>query len=164
MLVVFCLPGRSFSGKFLLAWSNLLIYCLSNGINTVISQRYNSNVYYVRPQCLGAGVLRGKHQAPFDRKINYDYIMWIDSDMVFTPKHFQQLLRHGDKDIVSGMYLMDGGEEYAVVKDWNIDYFKQHATFQFLKKDAPEISEGQLFKASYAGMGFMLVKRGVFET
>ena len=37
--------------------------------------------------CLGADVLRGKDQKPFDGKLDYDFIMWIDSDQVFSVNH-----------------------------------------------------------------------------
>jgi GT2 family glycosyltransferase len=107
-------------------------------------------------------VLRGKNQSPFDGKLNYDYIMWIDSDIIFQVQDFFTLLKHGDKDIVSGLYLMDGGKQYAVVKSWDEKFFTEHGTFQFLEPS--DISDKkELIEVSYSGMGFMLIKRGVYE-
>jgi len=163
MNIVFCLPGRSFSGEFIQAWTQLSGACLKNNINVILSQRYNSNVYYVRAQCLGADVRRGRHQIPFDGKVNYDYIMWIDSDIIFQVQDFFTLLKHGDKDIVSGLYLMDGGKEYTVVRNWDLDYFSKRGMFQFLKPEDEVVKRGELFTAEYSGLGFMLVKKGVFE-
>jgi len=37
-------------------------------------------------------------------KEEYDYIFWLDSDMVFAPSTLEQLFRD-DKDIVSGIYF-----------------------------------------------------------
>lgn len=162
MNIVFCLPGRSFSGLFLQCWTNLVGACQQNGINLILSQRYNSNVYYVRAQSLGADVLAGKNQPPFGGKINYDYIMWIDSDIIFRVSDFFTILKHGDKDIVSGLYLMDGGKQYAVVKSWDEEYFTKHGSFQFLEP-ADISSKKELLEVSYSGMGFMLIKRGVYE-
>lgn len=164
MNIVFCLPGKSFSGKFLECWTSLIGYCQLNKINVVLSQRYNSNVYYVRAQCLGADVTRGKYQKPFDGKLPYDYIMWIDSDIIFTVDDFKQLLSNKDKDIVSGLYLMDGGEYYATVKDWDIDKFKKQGSFDFIKKEDVYTQIGLPFNVSYSGFGFMLIKYGVFES
>jgi hypothetical protein len=160
MRIVFCLPGRSYSGQFLACWTNLLSHCIHKGINVALSQRYTSNVYYVRAQCLGANVLSGENQKPFGGKLDYDYIMWIDSDILFTTDQFDRLLSH-KKDIVSGLYFMEGGKQFAAVKDWDEEYFKKTGSFRFL--EPPDLPYTDLMELSYNGMGFMLMRRGVFE-
>lgn len=161
MKVIFCLPGNSFSGRFLSCWSELLAVCMKNGITPILSQKYSCNIYYCRSNCLGADVTRGKYQKPFDHKIDYDYIMWIDSDIVFEPNQFIKLMNH-KKDICSGLYLMEGGRNFACVENWDEDYFQKNGHFEFLSpldiKDKKD-----LFTVNYVGMGWMLVKRGVFE-
>lgn len=159
--VVFCLPGRSFSGEFLKAWSNLIQVCIQSGIRPILSQTYDPVVYYVRNKCLGGDVLRGKNQKPFNGEIDYDYMMWIDSDIIFTPEQVGALLKR-DLPIVAGVYKMSDDTHYAVVKDWDVEYFKKSGSFQFL---TPADVEGQdLVEVDYSGFGFMLVKRGVFES
>ena len=37
-------------------------------------------------------VLRGPKQIPWDGKLNYDYQLWIDSDIVFDTQKFWQLI------------------------------------------------------------------------
>ena len=162
LTVVFCLPGASFSGRFLQCWTELLAWCLRNGITPVISQKQSCNIYYVRNMCLGADVLRGAKQKPFDGKLRYDYIMWIDSDILFTPEHFGRLLAH-DADIVSGVYLMEDRKHFAAVQDWDEQYFAEHGCFRFLTPANLDGKEG-LLEVAYTGMGFMLVKKGVFES
>jgi GT2 family glycosyltransferase len=162
MRIIFCLPGRSFSGKFLQSWTVLMDKCLRNGIDIFFSQKYTSNVYYVRSLCLGADVMRGPRQKPFDGKVQYDYIMWIDSDVIFEPDQFFKLLSH-KKDIVGGLYLMEGGQQFAVVKDWDEEFFKSHSSFKFLTPNDLPINK-QLMEVSYSGFGFLLMKHGVFET
>ena len=76
--------------------------------------------------CLGASVSRGKGQKPFNGQIDYDYIMWIDSDIVFIPQHFQKLLSHKKEDIVSGIYMKDDGKHFAICKEWDEEYFSKH--------------------------------------
>ena len=38
-------------------------------------------VNFARCKCLGANVLRGPKQIPWDGKLKYDYQLWIDSDI-----------------------------------------------------------------------------------
>jgi hypothetical protein len=161
LTIVFCLPGSEFSGRFLDCWTELVSFCMLNNIRPILSRRQSCNIYFVRNMCLGADVSRGKDQKPFDGKVDYDYLMWIDSDIVFTPQHFINLLRH-EKDIVSGIYPMDGGETFATVKEWDEVFFKKHACFQFMKPDDLQ-GKNELIEVSYTGMGFMLIKKGVFE-
>ena len=49
-------------------------------------------VNFARCKCLGANVLRGADQVPWDGKLNYDYQLWIDSDIVFNTEKFYQLV------------------------------------------------------------------------
>ena len=165
--IVLCIPGRNFSNKFLMSWTELITNLIRMGFTIRISQKYTSNVYYVRNMCLGGDVMRGINQKPFDGKLDYDYLMWIDSDMVFTTQQFLKLLQH-DKDIVSGLYLMDGGKNYATVKDWDLEFFRKNSYFQFLSpKDIQTWNQknpGKLMEVEYTGFGWMLIKKGVFES
>jgi hypothetical protein len=162
MKVVFCLPGRSFSGEFLSCWTDLYYRCLANGITPILSQRYSCNIYYVRTNCLGADVTRGKNQKPFNGKLDYDYIMWIDSDIIFNSDQFMKLLSH-QKDICSGLYLMQGGKNYATVETWDEDFFAKHGYFKFMSPEDIK-NKTELIKVNYTGMGWMLVKKGVYES
>ncbi len=175
MRIVFCLTGSSFSGRFLDCWGTLLLYCMQNGIDFTVSRKESCNIYYVRNMCLGADLSRGENQKPFDGKIDYTHLMWIDSDILFNPQQFQKLI-NDDKDIVSGLYLMENNCQFATVKDWDEEYFKQNKSFKFLTPEdiatllRPETSgyEGQaqnnLLEVAYTGFGFMLIKKGVFES
>ena len=127
LTIVFCLPGNKFSNHFLLSWSELLIYCFTHNIKPFISCQQSSNVYHVRSMCLGADVIKGTKQKPFNG-MDYDFIMWIDSDQVFSVEAFTNLLRH-NKDVVSGMYLMKSGTHFPVVENWDENYFIENGTF-----------------------------------
>ena len=121
--IIFCLPGREFSGRFLQAWTELVYACLSKGIQPIMSQHYSPLLYYVRNMCLGGDTVAGIDQKPFQGKFDYDYIMWIDSVIVFTPDQFFRLI-DADKDIVSGLYKMQNNIHYATVEEWNHDFYK----------------------------------------
>ena len=83
----------------------------------------------------GADLMRGKNQKPFNG-IDYDYMMWIDSDMQFTTDNFFELYNM-DKDIASGWYAQPGdpkGNYYTpVVEKMDTKYFLSNGFFQFLR-------------------------------
>ena len=90
--IVFCLPGRGVSYNFLKSFVSLSFDLVQNGAAIQISQDYSSMVNFARCKCLGANVLRGPNQLPWDGKLNYDYQLWIDSDIVFNTEKFYQLV------------------------------------------------------------------------
>ena len=90
--IVFCLPGRGVSYVFLKNFVQLCFDMVQNQMSIQISQDYSSMVNFARCKCLGANVLRGPDQIPWDGKLEYDYQLWIDSDIVFNTEKFWQLL------------------------------------------------------------------------
>ena len=66
-------------------------------------------VNFARCKCLGANVLRGPDQIPWDGKLQYDWQLWIDSDIVFSSEKFWQLVLM-DQDIASGWYMTEDGK------------------------------------------------------
>ena len=160
--IIFCIPGAQFSYRFLQCWTNLVFWSLQNNINPILSNSIDSNVYFVRSKILGGSSLRGKNQKPFNGTIDYDYIMFIDSDIIFSPEDIAQLI-NSDKDICCGAYLMDGGSHYAIVEEFDNKYFLENGTFKFLNKNDLN-NKNDLFNVTYCGMGFMLIKKNVIET
>jgi hypothetical protein len=160
--IVFCLPGRTFSNNFLTSWSNLLQYLPKYGITPILSNSYSPLLYYVRNQCLGGASVRGKNQIPFDGQVDYDYIMWIDSDMVFEVNDFIKLLNM-NKDIASGIYKTQNNSNYATVEKWNKEYYAKNGSFEFLD-DKLINKRTKPFKVEYTGFGWVLIKKGVFES
>ena len=158
--IVFCLPGSHYSGRFLLSFTQLILDCQKMGIKTAISQDYSSMVNFARCKVAGADVTRGSKQSPFGGKVQYDYMMWIDSDISFKTKDFESLLRL-DKPVSSGWYSQPGGCT-PVVESMDDDFFRQHGTYKFIRSAEMEKMRSP-FKADYIGFGWVLVKKGVFE-
>ena len=156
------MPGNRFSEKFLQSWTELLIWCGRNNINPLTSYAYDSNVYYVRSRCLGASVDRGEYQIPFNGSIKYDYIMWIDSDMVFGTSHFEQLLEL-NTDVACGIYKTADQETYATVEKWDTEQYKREGKFHFLTPGDVRNYRASVIEVDYSGMGWMLIKKGVIE-
>jgi hypothetical protein len=167
LTVIFCLPGKSFSNLFLDSWTNLLLACKDFNVAPIVKGAYNPNIYKVRNLCLMGDPKSGPHQKPFGGKIDYDYIMWIDSDSVFTPDQFKTLLSQMEKNenihILSGVYLSSEGREYTAGRVTKTNQPNSRPEAKFLQpRDLRGKSE--LIEVDYTGMGFMLVRKGVFES
>lgn len=166
MNIIFCLPGNNFSGKFMLNFIELLSFVNSKNLSFRISQQYSSMVNYARCKCAGADVNRGINQKPFGGA-NYDYMMWIDSDIIFNNDLFEKLLDM-DKDVSSGWYAQPGGTSSGdfytpCVENMNNSFFKKHGSYQFLTSDDLDKRKDP-FVVDYIGFGWVLIKKGVFES
>ena len=96
--VVFCIPGREFTANFLQSWTKLCNALYMNGISFVLSNTYSPVVFYSRSSALRCDVRRGRQQKPFNEEITYEYLMWIDSDIVWEPQDFFALLERMEKN------------------------------------------------------------------
>ena len=173
--VVFCIPGREFTANFLQSWTNLCNAMYQNGISFALSNAYSPVVYYARSACLRLHVLRGKNQKPFNEEFTYDYLMWIDSDIVFTPENFfallQRMQQNRELQILSGLYLMADGHHTTCVDKWDEDFFQENGSFQFMTMDQIKtkaldnetIKNNGIFECVYIGLGWCMVRYGVFE-
>ena len=161
--VILALPGRTFSGTFLINWSQTLMTLLKMGYNINVVNEYSSFVTFSRMKTLGLDVLRGVDQTPFGGEMEYDVWLTIDSDIVFTPEHVIKLIEDTKTyPVVSGLYRMQDMVNFACVKDWDVDYFKKHGSFQFLKVGTLDKEEKYL-SVAYNGMGFFACRKGVIE-
>ena len=167
--IVFCLPGRGVSITFLKAFVQLCFDLVQSGASIQISQDYSSMVNFARCKCLGANVLRGPDQIPWDGKLKYDYQLWIDSDIVFNSEKFFQLILDAnpeekkERDIVGGWYCTEDGKTTSVAHWLEEDDFRNnggvmnHETLESISK------RKQPFTVDYTGFGWLLIRKGVFE-
>lgn len=174
--VVFCIPGREFTSNFLNSWTNLIGALYHNKVSFCLSNAYSPVVYYARSACLRGHVLRGRKQKPFNGEMTYDYLMWIDSDIVFSPEHFFKLLekmqKHPDVQLMAGTYLMADGKHTTIVDTWDEEYFAERGSFKFLtmpevkaKSELAEVkAKDNLFECVYCGFGWLMVRYGVHES
>ena len=164
MKLVICMPGRMYSREFLLAWSDLLMQASSRGHQIMISQQYSSVVHFARAKCLGGDVLKGPDQKPFQGQVEYDAMMWIDSDVIFKPDDLFELLE-SPHDVTAGLYMMEDLQHFAAVKEWDEEFFSKNGTFKFLSP--PEVADEstpRYLPVAYSGMGWMLIRKGVVES
>ncbi len=181
--IVFCLPGRGTSYIFLKNFVQLCFDMVQNGMSIQISQDYSSMVNFARCKCLGANVLRGPKQVPWDGKLKYDYQLWIDSDIVFSTEKFWQLCdlavpaevvsedeegnatwdETKEHPISAGWYATEDGQTTSVAHWLDEEDFRSnggvmnHETVETISK------RKKPFTVDYTGFGWVLIKKGVFE-
>ena len=198
--IVFCLPGRGVSYTYLKNFVQLCFDIVQAGGGIQISQDYSSMVNFARCKCLGANVLRGPNQLPWDGKLEYDWQLWIDSDIVFSTEKFYQLILMSVPDeavtkepvyqnaslqdgkdikkisgfnlnvdktktrpIVSGWYCTEDGRTTSVAHWLDEEDFSNnggvmnHETLDSIQK------RNKPFTVDYAGFGWLLIEKGVFE-
>jgi hypothetical protein len=163
MKVVIALPGRTFSGGFMLNLLETVETLKSKKYVVMITNEYSSYVTYSRMKTLGLDVLRGADQKPFGGKLDYDVWVTIDSDIRFTPDQIIELIEDTKKyPVVSGLYRMEDLKHYACVKEWDTEYFKTNGSFRFMEVGEPE-KEDKYISVAYNGMGFFACRKGVIE-
>jgi hypothetical protein len=166
--VVIGLPGDSFSSKFLISWTGALnVLWESQKYDLIVSPGVSSYVTFARMQTLGLDVLRGVQQKPFN---NLDFDVWvtIDSDVIFTPQQLIDLIESTElHPVVSGMYRMSNLVNYAIVKEWDTEYFLKNGSFEFL---TPEFVDKwkqetglKFMPVNYTGLGFFAMRRDVLK-
>lgn len=160
--VIIALPGRTFSGGFMLNLLETVQTLKSKNYTVMITNEYSSYVTYSRMKTLGLDVLRGADQKPFGGKIDYDVWVTIDSDIRFTPEQIIELIEDTNKyPVVSGLYRMEDLKHYACVKKWDVEHYITNGSFEFMKSD--EEIKDKYISVAYNGMGFFACRKGVIE-
>jgi hypothetical protein len=162
------LPGSSFSSKFLSSWTETIHALLLSGKYTfMIATGESSFVTFARMKTLGLDVLRGTDQKAFDDH-DYDIFITLDSDIVFTPDQFFQLIENTKTyGAVAGYYMMDDNKHFAVVRDWDETFFVENGFFKFLTTEDIDNWKNDTKKrfmlVDYVGMGFLACRKEVLD-
>ena len=160
--LVFCMPGRGCSFVFLKNFVQLCFDLVQHGVSIQISQDYSSMVNFARCKCLGANVLRGPDQIPWDGKLKYDMQLWIDSDIVFNTEKLLQLVLM-DKDIAAGWYMTEDGSTTSVAHWLDEDNFRNNGGVMNHETGETMSKRKKPFTVDYTGFGWVLIRKGVFE-
>lgn len=164
--IVIGLPGNHYSSKFLVSWTTALNTLWELGkYDVVVSPGVSSFVPFARMQTLGLNNLRGIDQKAFDG-MEFDIYVTIDSDIVFSAQNLIDLIEAtNEKDVVSGYYRMNDLKHFAIVKEWDINFFKQNGNFKYLTQDDIEkVKDESFIKVSYCGMGFMALTKTAIDS
>jgi len=149
--VIIASPGHSMMSVYVHSLLRLIEVFNAKGIKWAWSSEYSSHVGDARELTLnGDNQNDYQEQRPFKGKVTYDKILWIDSDIVFTPDDAMKLIE-SDKDIITGAYLLGSGEVTVYPK-----FLRGGLTYN----DVLEMKEPM--KVEGCGFGFVAVKSGVF--
>lgn len=151
--LIIATPGHSVQSGYLKSLLATISKLAEEKITWGYSCEFSSHVAVAREMTLnGNGEMNFLQSQPFNGQFTYDKILWIDSDITFTPEDVLKAYR-SEYDIVSGAYLLSNGEVMAFTETFGSPL--RHP--DVVKMEEPIPIKG-------AGMGFMAVKSGVFES
>lgn len=146
---IFLFAGKQFSDRFLMSWSNTILYLLKNKKTFWFSTEYNPIVSETRNKLVGLYHTNYEKSSlrPFDGKATCEKVIFIDDDIFWTVDDIEKLL-DSDKDIISGGYLTADGKTIAAYTDNNKS--------RLLYEDIVNQTEPILVQST--GLGFLACK------
>lgn len=151
--LIIATPGHSVQTGYLKSLLATISRLSEEQITWGYTSEYSSHVAVSREMTLnGPGGMNVNEAEPFNGQFTYDKILWIDSDITFSPDDVIKAYR-SDFDIIAGAYLLANGEVMA---------FKETFGKPVTISELNELTDPLELKG--AGMGFMCVKSGVFES
>jgi len=140
--------GYNHSPYYWLSLIKFIEYCKEKDIEIEHIHNRVSNIYMAREELLN--------------KATGNYILWIDSDASFTPKHFEQLLAHNKEFVACVAKYYDPRVKSL---KWNFGWYMPQAYEPLgIWMRNPLCNEDigkDLIEVDYTGLHFALMKRCV---
>tara|TARA_Y100000004_G_scaffold161644_1_gene189825 strand:- start:4355 stop:5041 length:687 start_codon:yes stop_codon:yes gene_type:complete len=162
MRCVFLTPidHRGIQGKLFPQWLRLQQWCDAN--DSAILSVDGMFLNFARNHLASGG---GGFAEPTPPEA--DWLFWIDSDIQFTIRQVEDLLSiDPEKKFVTGWYRASNND-FAMVGDWNEDYFRRHHHMPFLSaKGLTKLAKAdpdKVLPVDWCGFGFTKVHRSVYE-
>jgi len=139
-------------------WVTSVYDCMSRS-NTlgmqfgIISPCGSSNITSGRNSCIQQVYMHEE-----EKKTKYDYLMWIDADIIFTFENIVKLLSH-KKDVTCGIYFAKAVPHFPVAGFYDIK--KVENGFPKITKE--QVTSQKLIEIDWAGCGFLLMKREIID-
>jgi hypothetical protein len=151
--VVIATPGHSMIGGYVTSLLALTYTLEQKNLTWAFSNHYASHVGDAREMTLNGDNQNSiEEQRPFKGQLEYDTILWIDSDIIFNPEDAIKLIE-SDKQITTGAYLLGSGEVTVYPK-----LLKPGYTYDQVKEMKDPV------RVEGCGFGFLAIKQGVFES
>lgn len=152
--LVILTPGNSVTPRYVRSLLDTLSLFSANNLTVSWQSQYSSNVADAREMTLnGTSESNILEKRPFCGQYTYDKLLWIDSDIVWSPQDALKLYQ-SDKDVISGVYLQPTGSVMAFT-----ERFGGALTLEKLK----EKGTTEPFEVFSTGLGFVCFKSGIFE-
>lgn len=151
--VLIATPGRMMEAEYVKSLVATIGHLTREGISFLYLNEYSSQVNAAREAtAMGSRFLNVWSTEPLNGEVTYDKMIWIDSDISWSPEQFMKLYE-SRFDIVSGIYFNEEGVPLFTFKENDI-YF-DHSKLKY--KEYP-------FEVFGVGFGFVAIKSGVFES
>jgi len=145
--------GGTVEGKFASGLLNTMIETQRRGINVSSSIRVQGNQIARQRQSL--------IDYWYD-KMNTDWLMWIDSDIVMTADAFQLLWDSADKvskPLVTGVYFVSQENEQSLMEPTPAIYMNTDSPY--VTRTIHPLPPNQLIPIDVGGFGFVLMHRSI---
>lgn len=106
--------------------------------------------WILKPRCPLVSVARDYIAAIFLSRLELTHLLWVDSDIGFSPQQIGRLLG-ADKDCIGAGYPLKSLQR--IPGAGNVHHLREGAT----------VSDEGICEVEAIGMGFLLVRRAVFE-
>lgn len=153
--VLIATPGAMLEAQYVKSLVLTLAECNKRNISYKWLNGYSSLVHHARELTASGGEgmeLNPDHKGPLGDTVSYNKIIWIDSDIEWTPEQFFKIY-NSDYDVVSGAYIV-ADEITTSVHAWGTP--GGIPIPEILKMTKP-------LKVQSIGFGFVGIKSGIFE-
>ena len=135
-------------------WMDIARWCGKNEIEimTIPNRTHNDARNWLATG--GGGFVKPRHLTD-----QIDYIIWIDSDQVFSIDDLKKIIDCDDK-FCTGWYLKG---DTPMVARWDEETFLQTASMNFLTKSELKKANGKLIEVDYCGFGFTKTHVSLYE-
>ena len=153
IMVVWCDNG-TVDGKFM---EGVVYSLLTAGLPITSAQRVQGNQ------------IGRQRQTAFDvwhRQTNFEWLLWVDSDIVLTNDALQKVWQSAhpvERPIVSGTYFISKQMESSIMQPYPALFMKHEGGDKYLMSYVHPLPPDQLLKVDYAGFGFLLMHRSVAD-
>lgn len=99
------------------------------------------------------------------KKTDYDWILWVDSDIVLTNEALQKVWSSAhatERPVISGTYFISKEMEKSVMQPYPA-LFDAHESDRYIMRYIHPLPVNELIKCDYAGFGFLLMHRSVAD-
>lgn len=109
-----------------------------------------------------------QRQTAFDvwhKKTNFDWLLWVDSDIVLTNEALQLVWKSAhavERPIVSGTYFISKQMENSVMEPYPAVFTAVEGD-KYLMSYVHPLPPNELIRVDYAGFGFLLMHRSVAD-
>lgn len=158
-------PGYSMEGRYVTSLLNTIKRLELENISWGFSSIGFSDVAIARENTvLGRSIfsVNSNYVKPLNGQVTYDKLFLIDSDIYWDVEDFIKLYR-SDYNLISGVYLQSDSETTTLLKETAKNTDPTNTGYRTLSRDEI-LFHYEPFEVAGAGLGFMCIKAGVFET